>query len=199
MDDPSQLANIVTSPTAGAGAGVLTWNKTNWLLTAYAPTAPVIIAQPQNQTVAPSNSINFTVAVSGSAPLAYQWYFNTNSPLAGATNSAFVLNNVQMTNAGTYSVSVSNSAGSVTSAVAVLAVSSGAHAKPHISGLVLGNGTFSMTVNGDSGVDYIVQASTNLLTWDNLFTNHSPAMPFNWSDNDVTNFIQRFYRIQIGP
>jgi hypothetical protein len=199
MDDPSQLANIVTSPTAGAGAGVLTWNKTNWLLTAYAPTAPVIIAQPQNQTVAPSNSINFTVAVSGSAPLAYQWYFNTNSPLAGATNSAFVLNNVQMTNAGTYSVSVSNSAGSVTSAVAVLAVSSGAHAKPQISGLVLGNGTFSMTVNGDSGVDYIVQASTNLLTWDNLFTNHSPAMPFNWSDNDVTNFIQRFYRIQIGP
>jgi hypothetical protein len=199
MDDPSQLANIVTSPTAGAGAGVLTWNKTNWLLTAYAPTAPVIIAQPQNQTVAPSNSINFTVAVSGSAPLAYQWYFNTNSPLAGATNSAFVLNNVQMTNAGTYSVSVSNSAGSVTSAVAVLAVSSGAHAKPQVSGLVFGNGTFSMTVNGDSGVDYIVQASTNLLTWDNLFTNHSPAMPFNWSDNDVTNFIQRFYRIQIGP
>ena len=35
MDDPSQLQPIVTSPTAGAGSGVLTWNKTNWLMTAY--------------------------------------------------------------------------------------------------------------------------------------------------------------------
>jgi pectate lyase len=35
MDDPTQLQAIVTSPTAGAGAGVLTWNKTNWLITSY--------------------------------------------------------------------------------------------------------------------------------------------------------------------
>ena len=35
MDDPSQLPAIVTSPTEGAGAGVLTWNKTNWLRTVY--------------------------------------------------------------------------------------------------------------------------------------------------------------------
>jgi pectate lyase len=35
MDDPSDLQSIVTSPTAGAGAGVLTWGKTNWLMTTY--------------------------------------------------------------------------------------------------------------------------------------------------------------------
>jgi pectate lyase len=35
MDDPAQLQSIVTSPTAGAGAGVLTWAKTNWLKTTY--------------------------------------------------------------------------------------------------------------------------------------------------------------------
>ncbi|MEI9962604.1 MAG: hypothetical protein WDM76_16255 [Limisphaerales bacterium] len=40
MDDPAQLQAIVTSPTAGAGAGVLTWAKTNWLMTSYPPTAP---------------------------------------------------------------------------------------------------------------------------------------------------------------
>ena len=34
-DDPSQLQSIVTSPTSGAGAGVLTWAKTNWLKTVY--------------------------------------------------------------------------------------------------------------------------------------------------------------------
>ncbi len=35
MDDPSQLQAIVTDPSFGAGAGVLSWAKTNWLKTAY--------------------------------------------------------------------------------------------------------------------------------------------------------------------
>ena len=35
MDDPSDVPAIVTSPTSGAGAGVLTWAKTNWLKTSY--------------------------------------------------------------------------------------------------------------------------------------------------------------------
>jgi hypothetical protein len=199
MDDPSQLQNILTSPTAGAGAGVLTWNKTNWLLTAYAPTAPVIIAQPQNQTVAPSNSVSFAVAASGSANLFYQWYFNTNTILPGATNSTLTLNNVLATNAGTYSVVVTNSAGSVTSSVALLTVLSGTHPQPQVSSLVFSNGVFSLTISGDSGVDYIVQASTNMVSWDGIFTNHLPTPPFNWSDPAASNFIQRFYRIQLGP
>jgi hypothetical protein len=35
MDDPSDIPFIVTNPTSGAGAGVLTWAKTNWLKTTY--------------------------------------------------------------------------------------------------------------------------------------------------------------------
>jgi pectate lyase len=35
MDDPSLLQSIVADPTTGAGAGVLTWSKTNWLKTTY--------------------------------------------------------------------------------------------------------------------------------------------------------------------
>jgi pectate lyase len=35
MDDPNDLESIVTSPTAGAGAGVITWDKSNWLKTSY--------------------------------------------------------------------------------------------------------------------------------------------------------------------
>ena len=35
MDDPSDLQTIVTSPTEGAGSGVLNWHKTNWLKTSY--------------------------------------------------------------------------------------------------------------------------------------------------------------------
>ena len=35
MDDPSLLKAIITDPNYGAGAGVLTWAKTNWLKTSY--------------------------------------------------------------------------------------------------------------------------------------------------------------------
>jgi pectate lyase len=35
MDDPAGLETIVTDPHYGAGAGVLTWAKTNWLKTSY--------------------------------------------------------------------------------------------------------------------------------------------------------------------
>jgi hypothetical protein len=197
-DDPAQLQAIVTSPTGGAGAGVLTWDKTNWLMTTYAPTAPVIIAQPQNQSVAPSNSVTFTVVVSGSANLFYQWYFNTNSAIVNATNATLTLNNVQSTNAGAYSVAVTNVAGSVASTNAFLAVSSGAYSTPQLSGVVFTNGTFSLTIAGDSGPDYIVQASTNLISWNSIFTNHSPAPPFIWSDTNAGNFNQQFYRVLLG-
>ncbi len=200
MDDPSQLQSIVTSPTAGAGAGVLTWNKTNWLMTTYAPTAPFIVAHPQSQTVSPSNTVAFTVVASGSTPLAYQWYFNTNTPIANATNVTLFLANVQTTNAGTYSVMVTNAAGSVTSSNAILTVSSGAPSQPQLSGLVYNaDGTFSLTIDGDTGPDYIVQASTNLVDWISIFTNHSPAPPFVWTDTGASNFTRQFYRIQLGP
>jgi pectate lyase len=122
MDDPSQLQTIVTSPTAGAGAGVLTWNKTNWLLTSYPTSAPVIAADPQPQSVTSGGTANFTVVAGGSIPLGYQWYFNTNTPLLNATNSFLTVTNVQAANAGTYSVVVTNTAGSATSAFALLSI-----------------------------------------------------------------------------
>lgn len=200
MDEPSQLQNIVTSPTAGAGAGVLAWNKTNWLMTAYPATAPIIVANPQSQTNSPGRSVTFAVAAGGSAPFSYQWYFNTNSGIPNATNAFLTLINIQATNTGTYSVIVSNTAGSAISSNAILTVSAGTPSQPQLSGMVYNDdGRFSLTVNGDTGPDYIVQVSTNLTDWADIFTNHSPLPPFVWTDNGASNFNQRFYRIQLGP
>ena len=198
MDDPAQLQAIITSPTAGAGAGVLTWAKTNWLVTTYAPTAPFIVSQPLDLTVTAGQSATFAVVVGGSASLNYQWYFNTNTPIGGATNSTFTINSVQGTNAGVYSVIVTNSAGSITSTNALLATTGGT-TPPQLSAPIFGNGVFSLTINGNSGPDYIVQVSTDLVNWDSIFTNHAPAPPFVWSDVSAGNFSQRFYRIQLKP
>ena len=86
------------------------------------PLAPSITTQPQSQTVLQGQSANFTVAATGTAPLSYQWYYNTNTAISGATSASLTLSNVQPANAGSYSAVVSNSAGSVTSVVATLTV-----------------------------------------------------------------------------
>jgi hypothetical protein len=56
-----------------------------------------------------------------------------------------------------------------------------------------------LRINGDAGPDYLVQASTNLNTWTNLFLTNSPTLPFFWSDPDAGSFTSRFYRVIIGP
>jgi len=123
-DDPAQLQAIITDPNHGAGAGVLTWDRTNWLATSYAPTAPVIVASPQSQTVSKGQSATFTVVAGGSAPLFYQWYFNTNTPVANATSATLTVTNVQSGNVGSYFVVVSNSVSAATSTAATLAIPS---------------------------------------------------------------------------
>jgi pectate lyase len=198
-DDPAQLQAIVTNPTAGAGAGVLTWAKTNWLMTTYAPTAPFIVAQPQNVTIAAGQTAAFSVFAGGSAALNYQWYFNTNTPVPNATNAVLTLTNAQAASAGVYSVFVTNHTGFAASTNASLVVSVTAPATPQISNAAYSSGAFNLTVNGDSGHDYIIQTSTNLTNWTSVFTNPMPTLPFTWNDAGAGNFSRRFYRIQLGP
>jgi uncharacterized repeat protein (TIGR03803 family) len=90
-------------------------------------TAPVITMPPTNQTVLPGATVTFTAAAVGSIPLFYQWQDNgTNitdgGSFSGATTMALTISPVLSTNAGTYSVVVSNAAGFVTSTGAVLTV-----------------------------------------------------------------------------
>jgi autotransporter-associated beta strand protein len=85
---------------------------------------PVITTQPQSQTHQVGENATFTVVATGSA-LQYQWRRmegGTPADISSATSSALVLNNVQTTDGGTYSVRVSNGAGSVISDDAVLTV-----------------------------------------------------------------------------
>ncbi len=83
---------------------------------------PSLTAQPTNQTVVAAGSVSFGVGVTGSAPLSYQWYFNTNTPLAHATNATLLLTGVGLSNAGVYSVVVTNPVGAVASSFATLVV-----------------------------------------------------------------------------
>src|SRR4051812_26610346 len=83
--------------------------------------APVIDTQPQKQSVASGATATFSVSVSGAEPLAYQWQFNGTNIL-GSTNQTLVLTNVQPRQYGEVLVVITNSFGSITSAVAELRV-----------------------------------------------------------------------------
>lgn len=84
---------------------------------------PVIVTQPQSQTVSTGGNATLAVAATG-GNLAYQWAF-AGSPIAGATGATLSLTNVganQGAAYGSYTVAVSNTAGTVTSAPAALTV-----------------------------------------------------------------------------
>jgi Deoxyribonuclease NucA/NucB/Immunoglobulin I-set domain len=85
--------------------------------------APSITTQPTSQSVQAGQSGLFSVTASGSSPLGYQW-FKDGVAIVGA-NASEVLVPTAVADAGQtfqISVQVSNAAGSVTSAVAVMSV-----------------------------------------------------------------------------
>ena len=70
--------------------------------------------------------------------------------------------------------------------------------QPQVSTVSLSGGQLMLQVNGDSGPDYQIQASTNLVNWNPIFITNSPAMPFTWTNNDA-NMPVIFFRIVVGP
>jgi fibronectin type 3 domain-containing protein len=84
-------------------------------------TAPSITTQPASQTVTAGQSVTFSVVATGTAPLSYQWQKN-GTVIGGANSSSYSISAAQASDAASYTVVVSNSAGSVTSSAATLTV-----------------------------------------------------------------------------
>ena len=82
---------------------------------------PMITTQPVGQTNVVGDDVTFSVTASGTAPLSYQWRLD-GSPLAGRTATNLMLTHVQQSQAGGYTVVITNIAGAVTSTVAPLRV-----------------------------------------------------------------------------
>ena len=85
-------------------------------------TAPSITAQPQSASVSAGQTATFSVTASGTAPLSYQWNKN-GSAISGATSASYTTPATTTADSGTsFTVTVSNSAGNVTSNAAALTV-----------------------------------------------------------------------------
>jgi hypothetical protein len=82
---------------------------------------PSISQQPRSQAVTAGTAASFSVGATGDSLLSYQWFFG-NTNINGATNASLLLTNVQVAQAGNYSVTVADSSGSVTSSNGLLTV-----------------------------------------------------------------------------
>jgi hypothetical protein len=90
-----------------------------WLYGWQPQVAPNIIGQPASQSVSQGQPANFIVAATGIPAPVCQWYKN-GLPIAGAAATNYAIASAVRTNAGNYTVVVSNGSGSVTSVVATL-------------------------------------------------------------------------------
>lgn len=85
------------------------------------PMAVAIVTQPVSQSAHVGQSVTFSVVATGTGPLGYQWR-KQGVAIPGATSANFTLPAVQLSDAGNYTVSVSNLIGPVISETAVLTV-----------------------------------------------------------------------------
>ncbi len=131
-----------------------TANSSNAVLAVNIP--PSITTQPQSQTNFIGDDATFTVVAAGTTPLSYQWrFYGTN--LASATATSYTRTNVQPGSAGSYSVVVTNIAGSITSSVVVLSVNlppSITTPPQNLAAIIGSNATFTVVATGTAPLNY---------------------------------------------
>ena len=156
--------------------------------------APIILSQSVATNLYVGDSAQLAVTAIGPWPLSYQWR-KDGGTLGGKTNTTLTLVNVGLTDTGNYTVVVTNSFGSVTSAVIRVSVLA---AGPPISLIKAVKPAFSTLLPGRN---YQMQVSGNLTTWTNRgspFTATDTSVV--WSEYfDVDSWNSLFFRLQVAP
>ncbi len=149
-----------------------------------APPAMVGVASPLAGVVSNASSSAWS-KISGPGTVTFG---NVAQPMTTATFSA----------AGSYVLRLSGS-NALAQTWRDLAVNVTAFSRPQFSSVAMTNGKFQMQLNGPTGWNYTVQASTNLVNWSALLVTNPATLPFSWADTGATNFNWRFYRVLISP
>lgn len=159
---------------------------------------PTITTPPVGRTTNPGASVTFSVQASGAAPLAYQWRKDGQN-IPGATEASFTLASVTPTDAGAYTVEVSNAGGKTLSGAAQLVVETITPApRPSItSSRRLPGGDLEVTFTAAQGKAWQFETSEDLRTW-NLVPGVTADGPGTRSLGSIAGGGPRFYRMREG-
>jgi hypothetical protein len=162
---------------------------------------PVIIPALSNCLIVCNAGTNISLpcGVTNASPTpSYQW-FRDGTPLLNETNNALSFLPIQSSNAGPYSVIVSNTFGVVTNTCCVIVTPPLLHYQMAYSkGL-----PSTLSISSILLPDYVLQSATNLnfpIQWENLFTNMTTNCNFLFVapmlDTNGFVFPQRYYRVR---
>ena len=143
---------IYPNPLVGAAFLPSTTTSSVDVVTINPAAGPQISTQPSSVSVGAGGSATLSVGASGTPPLTYQWNLNGN-PILGATSSTYTISGATTADAGNYTVTVSNSAGTALSDSAVVTVVTGISitAQPQAQSVRVGNTVvLSVTATGQS-------------------------------------------------
>ncbi|MBO9700676.1 MAG: PQQ-dependent sugar dehydrogenase [Sporocytophaga sp.] len=101
--------------------------------------SPEIVNQPQSANIFETQPVTFSVTLTGTAPFTYQWMKN-GVDIPNSNSATYSIASTTTTDAGDYSVKVTNASGSVTSNIATLTVGP-KNSKPVATILTPTNGT----------------------------------------------------------
>ena len=163
--------------------------------------APTITTQPASMVSSAGSNLQLTVVANGTAPLSYQWSHN-GQPIQAATQSTLLLNALIRASSGNYTVSVSNTAGTVTSQSALLRV---LVPQRILAPIRQPNGQYRIMFGDHDGgpltaveaANFEIWATSNLRTgWTQLTTPVAADGTMLYLDDDQSvGQPQRFYRI----
>jgi len=157
--------------------------------------APFVQLQSTNLVAVRGGAVTFQANAFGVGTLSYQWFFNGNL-LPGSVSSLLALTNLNLSQAGSYWVQVTNSNGPTTSSVATLTVLD----PPSLTlgSVDTSSGSVSFSLSSAPGLLYTLQFKDALS--DSTWVPILPAVPGNGSsislvDTNAVGALSRFYRV----
>jgi hypothetical protein len=156
---------------------------------------PAITSEPADQRIIVGGTAIFQIGASGSPPLSYQWFLGS-SLLAGASSATLTISNIQPNQAGAYSVTITNAAGTAMSSLAQLTVLSPPTISLNSSSITAAG--VAISLSSALGLSYTLEYKDSLSdsSWTPLF----PALPgtgqtITLADTNSPPLGGRFYRV----
>jgi len=152
--------------------------------------APTLTTQPASASAVVGGTVSFTVVATGTPAPTYQWQLN-GMPIKGATSATYKITAAAITNAGVYTVDVSNPAGNVSSAPVTLSVAAAG---------VVTKAPVSQTVNAGANATLSVVAAGTSLTyqWSQNYQKISGATSASYAQTNVGALAAGTYSVTVS-